>query len=49
MNMTFLGGAITAFLIALGTMGFVFGISSYMSIQNLHRRIENLENKIKRM
>ena len=48
-NIDILGGAIFALAIALGVIGFVFGISSYTSIQNLHRRIEELEDKIKRM
>ena len=33
----------------LTVMGFVFGIYSYFSIQTLHRHIEELEDKIKRM
>ncbi len=49
MNIDFLGGAIFALMIALGVIGFVFGISSYMSIQTLHKRIEYLENTLKRL
>ena len=49
MNIDILGDAIFALMIALGVMGFVFGISSFTSIQTLHRRIENLENKVKKL
>lgn len=41
--------AVVALMIALGVIGFIYGISNFTSIRNLNIRIEQLEDKIRRM
>ena len=49
MELDLIGESIVALMIALGVMGFIYGISNFISIRKLNIRIEQLEDKLRRM
>ena len=49
MDINTVGIAVMALFIALGVWGFIYGLSSFTTIEKLSKRIENLEDKVKRL
>lgn len=49
MELDLIGQAVVSLMIALCVIGFIYGISNFTSIRNLNIRIEQLEDKTRRM
>ena len=49
MELDLIGESVFALMIALGVMGFIYGISNFTSIRKLNIRIKQLEDKLRKM
>lgn len=49
MNIDTVGFAVMALFIALGVWGFIFGVHSFTTIEKLSKRIEKLEDKVRKL
>lgn len=49
MNIDMIGASVMALFTALGVCGFVFGVFSFTTIEKLSKRIERLEDKVRRL